>query len=178
MTKECIPQDAKDFVNRIVPDKFKNNKKYVSDSGRILINDEYTTPDKILKEDPYFEEFRMKTRNNEKISNKQIDNKLFIKMKNIKINNDETVNIKKKINDKKNKLISEKIFNDKKEKRKEIYIPEYNNSNDELSDEIDIIKMLKGKGKKKTTQIKKYRDRTISDDIRKLDPDVILNMSG
>ena len=30
----------------------------IDKKGRILINDEYVTPDELLKNDPYFEEFR------------------------------------------------------------------------------------------------------------------------
>ena len=57
MEEDCIPEDAKEFVNRVVPDKFKNGK-YTSERGRIMINNEYLTPDEVLKNDPYFEEFR------------------------------------------------------------------------------------------------------------------------
>lgn len=57
MEESIIPQDAKDFVNRIVPDKFKQGK-YTSERGRIMIDTEYKIPDDILKKDPYFEEFR------------------------------------------------------------------------------------------------------------------------
>jgi len=58
MEDESIPQDAKDFVNRIVPDKFKKGD-YVHERGRILINEEYLTPQIVLETDPYFEEFRI-----------------------------------------------------------------------------------------------------------------------
>jgi len=57
MEESIIPQEAKDFVNRIVPDKFKQGK-YTSERGRIMIDTEYKIPDEILKKDPYFEEFR------------------------------------------------------------------------------------------------------------------------
>ena len=53
----AIPQEAKDFVHRIVPDKYKSGK-YVHKRGRILINDEYVTPDDIIKNDIFFNEFR------------------------------------------------------------------------------------------------------------------------
>ena len=55
---ESIPQEIKDFINRIVPPKLQENSKYVSKRGRILIDKEYLTPDDVLKNDPYFEEFR------------------------------------------------------------------------------------------------------------------------
>jgi serine/threonine protein kinase len=52
-TEPEIPEKIKDFVNRIVPDKFKEGE-FVSDRGRILINEEYLTPDEILKNDMLF----------------------------------------------------------------------------------------------------------------------------
>jgi len=52
-TDPVIPDKVKDFVNRIVPDKFKHGE-LVSERGRILINDEYLTPDEILKNDSFF----------------------------------------------------------------------------------------------------------------------------
>lgn len=55
--EDCIPQEAKDFVNRIVPKKFQEGK-YVHKRGRILIKDEYILPDDVLKKDPFFAQFR------------------------------------------------------------------------------------------------------------------------
>ena len=52
-----ISQDIKDFLERILPQKFREGK-YVTKRGRILLNKEYMTPDSILSEDPFFEEFR------------------------------------------------------------------------------------------------------------------------
>lgn len=69
MTDECIPKEAQEFVNRIVPDKYKEGK-YVHKRGRILINDEYLTPDAVLKTDPFFEIFR-KTNNEPQTPAKQ-----------------------------------------------------------------------------------------------------------
>ena len=54
---ECVPKEAVQFVNRIIPPKFRDGK-YVSKRGRILINREYLTPDEVLRKDPFFEEFR------------------------------------------------------------------------------------------------------------------------
>ena len=45
--EEKVPAKVRDFVNRIIPDKYKTGK-YVSERGRILVKEEYTTPDKIL----------------------------------------------------------------------------------------------------------------------------------
>mgnify|MGYP006084954953 CR=1 FL=1 len=54
-----IDKSIKDFVKRIIPKKYRSGD-LISKRGRLLVNDEYTTPDKILKEDPLFEEFRYK----------------------------------------------------------------------------------------------------------------------
>jgi serine/threonine protein kinase len=56
-TEPEIPEKAQDFINRIIPEKFKSGK-YVSDKGRILSTEEYTTPDEILKNDIFFKVFR------------------------------------------------------------------------------------------------------------------------
>lgn len=88
LTEDCIPQEAKDFVNRIVPTEYeivengkkkiislqkgeplskeeckqkgleKGATKYIQNRGRLLLNIEYTTPDEVLQNDPFFEEFR------------------------------------------------------------------------------------------------------------------------
>ena len=52
-TDPNIPDKVREFVNRIVPTKFREGD-LVSERGRILINEEYLTPDEILKNDPFF----------------------------------------------------------------------------------------------------------------------------
>ena len=49
-TEKEIPDKVKEFVRRVVPEKY-NTGKNVSDKGRILINDEFLTADEILKND-------------------------------------------------------------------------------------------------------------------------------
>ena len=56
-TESEIPQKVRDFVNRIVPDKYKKGE-LVSEKGRILINDEYLIADEILKNDQFFKVMR------------------------------------------------------------------------------------------------------------------------
>ena len=56
-TEPEIPEKAQDFINRIIPEKYKSGK-YVSDKGRILSSEEYNTPDEILKNDIFFKVFR------------------------------------------------------------------------------------------------------------------------
>jgi hypothetical protein len=57
-TEEEIPEKIREFVRRIIPEKYAKEGKYVTDRGRLLINDEYTTPDNILKNDPLFKVMR------------------------------------------------------------------------------------------------------------------------
>jgi len=53
-----IPDKVKEFVHRIIPEKYRTNSEFVSERGRILVNDEYITPDDILKYDPFFKIMR------------------------------------------------------------------------------------------------------------------------
>jgi len=56
-TEPEIPDKVKEFVKRIVPDKFVSGK-FTSEKGRILINDEFLTPEEILKNDVFFKVMR------------------------------------------------------------------------------------------------------------------------
>ena len=58
-----VPKSVKDFVKRIIPDKYRSGKN-VAKRGRLLVNDEYITPDDILKYDPFFAKFRPKKKKN------------------------------------------------------------------------------------------------------------------
>lgn len=55
---KLIPNEVKDFVNRIIPEPYREPGKYISERGRILINDEIYTPDWVIKNDPLFQDFR------------------------------------------------------------------------------------------------------------------------
>jgi hypothetical protein len=57
-TDDAIPEKIREFFKRVVPEKYAKEGKYVTDRGRILINDEYTTPDYLLKNDPLFKVMR------------------------------------------------------------------------------------------------------------------------
>ncbi len=74
MEEDCIPQEAKDFVNRIVPKKFQDGK-HIHKRGRILIKDEYILPNDVLKKDPFFSQFRREKSTN-KIIKKEEPKKL------------------------------------------------------------------------------------------------------
>jgi hypothetical protein len=58
MTSSYIPQETKDFILSIVPKKYQTGDS-VSEKGRILHNIEYKIPADILRNNPYFEEFRI-----------------------------------------------------------------------------------------------------------------------
>lgn len=58
-TKPEIPQKIKEFVKRIIPDKYISND-YTSERGRLLEDIEFTTPQRILLEDELFEKLRGK----------------------------------------------------------------------------------------------------------------------
>lgn len=53
-----VPQEIVEFVHRIIPEKFRNGSKYVNKKGRIQVDTEYTTPYKVIIEDPLFEKYR------------------------------------------------------------------------------------------------------------------------
>jgi hypothetical protein len=56
-----IPKEVKEFVDRVVPKEYRKPcKGVVAERGRILLDVEYTTPNKVLKNDIFFEEFRKK----------------------------------------------------------------------------------------------------------------------
>jgi serine/threonine protein kinase len=54
-----ISKQVKDFVKRIVPDKYTTGPN-IAERGRLLVNDEFITPDQILKNDPFFDRLRPK----------------------------------------------------------------------------------------------------------------------
>jgi hypothetical protein len=56
--EDKVPQKVRDFVKRVVPNKYASGKN-VSERGRIMINEEYLTPDEILKNDPFFNIMRI-----------------------------------------------------------------------------------------------------------------------
>jgi hypothetical protein len=60
MTDRRVPDEVREFVSSIVPPEYQSGDS-VSKGGRILHNVEYTIPVEILRNNPYFEEFRIKT---------------------------------------------------------------------------------------------------------------------
>jgi len=56
-TEKEIPDKVKEFVRRVVPEKYTSGK-LVSEKGRVLVNDEFLTADEILKNDIFFKVMR------------------------------------------------------------------------------------------------------------------------
>ena len=61
---ESIPNEFKDFIHRVIPPEYRNDTKYVTKKGRLLIDTEYTTPLLILENDSFLKEFRKKPKDN------------------------------------------------------------------------------------------------------------------
>jgi hypothetical protein len=53
-----IPEEVLDFIERVIPEKYMDNPKYVGEGGRLMVDDEYWLPVKLLEKDEFFEEFR------------------------------------------------------------------------------------------------------------------------
>lgn len=54
------PDEIVQFIHRIIPEKYRNGSKYVNKKGRIQVDTEYTTPYRVIMEDPLFEKYRFK----------------------------------------------------------------------------------------------------------------------
>lgn len=55
--RKHVHQDVQSFIKRVVPEIYRDGDK-VNKKGRILVNDEYTTPQILLETDDFFTEFR------------------------------------------------------------------------------------------------------------------------
>lgn len=56
--KTHINDEVRDFINRVVPDSYRNS--VANEKGRLQVNIEYTTPKILLENDEFFEIFREK----------------------------------------------------------------------------------------------------------------------
>jgi hypothetical protein len=184
MTSEKVPKEVKEFINRIVPSKYqKTDTKFIHKKGRLLVNDEYTTPDDILKYDPYFEEFR------------NFDSKKIIKNDEKKQSNTNKPQQELKKQSKpivksftkrqSNKSKEKKQIKSKSKKKmsslsKLLQIGSDSSSDSINDDKINITDLLKGKKNinKSKNNVKSKKHRTISEEIRELDPDLILKASS
>lgn len=59
-TSDSIDSKVKEFVRRIVPEQYEKGDN-IAERGRLLIDEEYLTPDYILKFDPFFDKMRPKS---------------------------------------------------------------------------------------------------------------------
>ena len=58
LTSKDVPDEVKEFVDRVVPPRYRSDKRYVTDGGRIKTEDEIWTPLQLLETDPFFKPFR------------------------------------------------------------------------------------------------------------------------
>ena len=56
-TSKHVPEEVREFITRVVPLRYREGR-YVGDRGRLLCKKEFTTPNKVLCKDIFFEEFR------------------------------------------------------------------------------------------------------------------------
>ncbi len=70
---QYMPLKVVEFLTRIVPNKYRTGNK-VSLSGHIINNIEYTTPNKVLMEDCFFDEFKYANCVKKKIERKKKEN--------------------------------------------------------------------------------------------------------
>jgi len=73
-----ISNEVKEFIKRVIPSKYRGYGKdgvkgYTHPRGRLMVNDEYITPDEILKFDPYFKEFRININNKQNKQTSQLN---------------------------------------------------------------------------------------------------------
>lgn len=168
LTGKNSPQELKDFINRIIPQKYQQTgTKYVHKKGRLLVNDEYLTADQILKTDPYFEEFRVKPKRTEQTNETKQSNKIKQTNQTNHTNQSNQSNqikpVKKIVKDVMPDISKFLIDSDEKKNNKRT---KTNNK-----EQIKINDLLKTKTNKKT----KNRSRTISEEINELDPEKILD---
>jgi hypothetical protein len=149
---ENVPDEVREFIYRIIPEKYRNKGKYVSKNGRILVTEEITTPNDILMKDEFFESFRINKKTGKKKENKENINDNENKQDKTKDNKTKTISNKKtnKVNNSnKNKHIIEEDAIDskghnrinmkkKEEKTKETRKTEYIDKEKSIVDNLEI----------------------------------------
>jgi hypothetical protein len=163
MTSNTVPQEVKDFINRVVPKKYqKTDTEYIHKRGRILTNDEYITPDDLLKHDPFFEEFRINGKDEQHDDKYKHIKKSFTKGDTKKSNTlDLTKFLRSESPDNKTNINITKLLKGGDVKKKK---------------EHEKVKSGKDHDHK-PKKINKKKSRTISSEIKELDPDLILKYS-
>ena len=143
LTDPNVPSELKQFIDRVLPYKYRADPTFIHEKGRILINDEYLTPEQILKSDPYFEEFRIN-----KSTKSQPINKLFTKPQTITNESvDINTNTYKLIKDDKNK--SKKPKSNSNIDILKLLGESTQNKESSNKNNLDILDLLNNKIKKK-----------------------------
>jgi hypothetical protein len=202
MTSKNTPQEVKDFIDRIVPPKYqKCGTKYVQKKGRLLVNDELFTADEILKNDMYFDEFRVKksmsvvgvgTAMTQQILKKKPYN---VKNQNMVVPVVPITKVEKKISGSNMPDLTKFLKNNSSDEKPKKIVKK--TTEKVQREQFKVNELIKGGASKQTTvkgsnskvipkKIKKEkhvvkkskvrsRSRTISEEINDLDPDFILN---
>jgi len=154
LTDSSVPSELKEFIGRVVPKKYRDSEEFIHEKGRILINDEYTTPDELLKKDPFFEEFRVKESKSENTEIKYDFTKMLGGDKNdmLFMNNNFSQRVKKS-SKKSSKKGSKK--SSKKSSRNKTSKSEKSTQNNKS---IDIIKLLGSENNKTKDKLKLLED--------------------
>ncbi len=143
LTDDCVPKEIKDFIGRVVPKKYRDSDEFVHEKGRILVNDEYTTPDELLKKDPLFEEFRSTEHKQSQPSGIKYDFNKILSIDRPPV--EDSLFIKKKSS----KKGSKKDKKDKSEKKK----------TESFTKNIDIIKLLGSENNSNRDKLKLLEDK-------------------
>ena len=53
-----VPDEVREFIYEVVPDKYRTGTRVSKKKGRLLVDVEYTTPQKLLETSPFFANFR------------------------------------------------------------------------------------------------------------------------
>jgi hypothetical protein len=160
LTDSCIPYELKQFIGRVLPTKYRADPQYIHEKGRILTNDEYLTPEQIIRTDPYFNEFRSNSKlthpqlmPNYKQDNYNIDTKTLYKQT---YQNQQSQPIEITTN------IYKLIKDDKKSK------PRLKKIKPQINKNIDILKLLENTTQnKQTSQISQEQNNDILDILNK-----------
>jgi hypothetical protein len=119
LTDPHIPYELKQFIDRIVPTKFRTESTYIHEKGRILVNTEHMIPEQILLTDPYFEEFRLISNNTVKPKKKYDLTNLLQSEKNVIPKSIYSLKPIEEIKETKEKETKEKETKEKETKEKE-----------------------------------------------------------
>jgi hypothetical protein len=141
-----VPLETKEFVESIIPKKyrFSSDNSNISKRGRIMVNDEYLTPIDILKNNPYFDEFREK-----KVSNNK-KKKEYININNFLIGDSNILSVHPKIRDTEKKKKSKlKRSKSKKSKSKRSKSKRTKKSKEKKKSKLKNNKKSKEKNSKK-----------------------------